>query len=605
MAEVVAWDDDGTPRSPRFGDVYRPAHGGLAQARRIFLEGCGLPAAWRGQPHWRVLETGFGLGLNFLATWRAWQDDPARPRMLHYASVEAWPVAAADVLRGAAAHPELEPLAQALAAQWRGLTPGFHRIAFDDGRVLLTVCIGPVEAMLREHAFRADTVFLDGFDPARNPDMWALGTLKAVTRLCRRGTALASWTAAGHVRRDLQSCGFAVEKVEGLPPKRESLRASYAPGWEVKNLPATAHPGPAASALVVGAGLAGGAIAASLARRGWTVDVVDAAPSPATGASALPAGLLAPHQSPDDNLLSRLSRSGVRITLQEAARRLAPADWAPTGVLEHRGSDARPLPPLGDALDPWSREASDEQRVLGQQAGAAWWHEWAGWIRPAALVERWLAEPGVRFRGGRAVAALTRSGGDWVACDAHGGELARAPVVVLAAALGTAALARGRIRTHPVRGQVAWGLGTVPVPRFPLNGNGHFIPGVPTPEGPAWFSGSSYGRGDAATDVRDQDHAANLARLQDLLPATAAALAPAFAAGTIRAWTGVRCASPDRRPLVGELEPGLWVCTALGSRGLTFAPLCAELLAARLNGEPWPLARRLAETLDAARATRS
>ena len=92
MNEPVEWLPDGTPRSPRFDDIYRSSTGGLEQARHVFLRGCGLPDAWAGQPQWRILETGFGLGLNFLAAWRAWKDDPQRPRLLHFVSAEAWPV---------------------------------------------------------------------------------------------------------------------------------------------------------------------------------------------------------------------------------------------------------------------------------------------------------------------------------------------------------------------------------------------------------------------------------------------------------------------------------------------------------------------------------
>src|SRR5438034_6086061 len=134
MSEAVEWLPDGTPHSPRFGDIYRSSTGGPAQARHVFLHGCGVPAAWAGRTQWRILETGFGLGLNFLAAWRAWKDDPRRPRLLHFVSIEAWPVAAADLLRSAKPHPELESLAQALAAQWFGLLPGIHRLAFEEGQ---------------------------------------------------------------------------------------------------------------------------------------------------------------------------------------------------------------------------------------------------------------------------------------------------------------------------------------------------------------------------------------------------------------------------------------------------------------------------------------
>ncbi|MDE2605551.1 MAG: FAD-dependent 5-carboxymethylaminomethyl-2-thiouridine(34) oxidoreductase MnmC [Burkholderiales bacterium] len=602
MSEVVAWDDDGTPRSPRFDDIYRSAAGGLAQAQHVFLQGCGLPATWAGLEQWRVLEAGFGLGLNFLAAWHAWRTDPARPRLLHFTSIEAWPVAADDLLRSVAGYPALQPLAEALAAQWQGLTPGFHRLAFEDGQVLLTLCVGEVAPMLRELDFRADAVFLDGFDPTRNPQMWDLATLKAVTRLAQRGARLATWTVSGQVRRDLRTCGWQVEKLPGLPPKRECLAARFDPAWEPKGLAA----GPAvepADAIVIGAGLAGAATAASIARRGWSVRVLDAARTPASGASALPAGLLAPHQSPDDNLLSRLSRAGVRITLREAQQRLAQGlEWDRTGVLEWRGADRRPPPP-GDAFAPWTREATPVQReVAGTAASdAAWWHANAAWIEPAALVRSWLREPGVRFEGGRTVSRIARPGERWVVEDGSGSPLGEARIVVVAAALGSAALLDGRVSLHPVRGQVSWaplGDDADRLPPFPVNGHGHFLPRVPLVERGAWITGSTYGRGDADPGLRSQDDALNLQRVAEVLPGAARAMRAAAERGQVRSWSGVRCTSSDRRPLVGEVAPGLWLSTAMGSRGLTFAALCAELLAARLHGEPLPLEARLAEALD-------
>lgn len=596
MAEPVEWSPDGTPRSPRFGDVYRPRTGALEQARQVFLGGCGLPAAWAGQPRWCVLETGFGLGLNFLATWRAWRDDPARPALLHFAAIEAFPVSADDVRRSAEAHPELRELADELAAQWWGLTPGFHRLAFEGWRVLLTLCVGDAAELLPEQAFAADSVFLDGFDPLRNPQMWALPVLQAVARCCRRGTALASWTASSQVRRDLQTCGFVVTKVPGVPPKRESLHARYEPAWTPRGGPPEGRRA-AGRAIVVGAGLAGAAAAASLARRGWRVQVLDAAEQPASGASGLPAGLLAPHTSPDDNLLSRLSRAGVRVTLGEAARLLrGDVDWQRGGSLEVQVGDRRPLPDLGPGGSAWQQARDDGV-----------WHEAAAWIRPAALVRAWLANEGIEWRGRSRVTRLARTGEAWSALDAHGDVIATADLVVVAAALGSGELAPGvPLALNPVRGQVSWG--PMPsgdgLPSHPLNGNGHFLPGIPLPDGPAWLSGSTYSRGDRGLDVRPQDQAANFERLRGLSPSLAARLRPQFDSGEVRAWTGTRCASSDRRPLVGELAPGLWVSTAMGSRGLTFAALCAELLCARLHGEPWPLPRRLGRALDAARPTR-
>jgi tRNA 5-methylaminomethyl-2-thiouridine biosynthesis bifunctional protein len=607
MPEAVEWQPDGTPRSPRFQDIYRSSSGGLDQARHVFLGGCGLPEAWAGQPQWRILETGFGLGLNFLATWRAWKDDPQRPRALHFASIEAFPVGVDDLLRSAAPYPELQDLAAELGAQWFGLLPGVHRLVFEDGRVLLTLYIREVKEALRERAFHADSVFLDGFDPQINPAMWELGTLKAIARHCRRGTRIATWTVAGEVRRQLAQCGFQVERSYGLPPKRHCLQGVFDPAWEPRgSKPMNAlQPG---RCVVVGAGIAGAAAAASLARRGWTVKVLDSFASPAAGASGLPVGLLAPHYSPDDALLSRLSRAGVRATLQQCRALLQEGeDWRLTGSLEYRMGNPLHLPaPTPDAAACWTRTADSDRMASARLPPElpGWWHEQAAWIKPASLVQAWLERPGVQWQGMTTVAHLVRGAGGWELFDGRGALVASADLVVLAAALGTSQLMQGRLPLQPVRGQVSWAPQPTGqnLPAFPVHGNGHFIPRVPLEGKDAWFCGSTYERGDADLSERQRDHRTNQSKLSALLPAIGAQLAPAFASGAVRAWTGVRCASGDRRPFLGPLAPGLWVSTAMGSRGLTFAALCGELVAARLHGEPLPLERRLAQALDTARS---
>jgi tRNA 5-methylaminomethyl-2-thiouridine biosynthesis bifunctional protein len=579
------------------------AAGELEHVRHVFLEGCGVPQAWAGRPQWRVLDTGFGAGLKFLSTWQAWRSDPLRPRLLHVAAIVERPPTSGELVARAQTNPLLEPLADALASQWQGLVPGFHRLSFEQGRVLLTVCVGERAAMLREQAFRADAVLLDAPD-SHGP--WTLDALKAVTRLCRRGALLAAPSTSEPLRSSLLTCGWQVQQRAGLAGAAAPLAARHDPPWTVKALDDEREAVPG-QAVVIGAGLAGSAAAASLARRGWQVRVLDAAATPAAGASSLPIGLLAPHQSPDDNLLSRLSRAGVRMTLEQARQRLARGlEWAGTGVLEWRGTDPRGLPPLGEELAPWSREASDGQKHAAGIASTdtAWWHENAAWIEPAALVRLWLREPGVAFLGNRRAGAIVRDGDRWRVADANGVTLADADLVVVAAALDSSALLGHRLQLHAVGGQLTWAprAGNADaLPPFPVNGNGHFIPHVPLVERGAWITGSSYRRGDADVSIRSEDTLANIDRVRTVLPRAADAMALAVDAGAVRSWSGVRCASADRRPVAGELEPGLCVSTAMGSRGLTFAGLCAELLVARLHGEPLPLEARLAQALDVAR----
>ncbi len=630
MADPLDWLDDGTPLNPRFGDRYHSEGGGLAQAREVFLHGCGLPAAWENQPQWRILETGFGLGLNFLATWAAWRADPQHCQMLHFVSLEAWPVAPGDLLRAAQQYPALLPLAQELHDQFWGLLPGVHRLSFDGGRVLLTLGIGDAQTLLRQQDWTVDSVYLDGFSPERNPDLSSPYTLKAVARCCRRGTRLASWTVAGAVRDALAQCGFVVSKLPGVPPPSDKLQATFDPRWE----PRTARPAsPAvvpARCIVIGAGLAGAASAASLARRGWQVQVLDAGATPASGASGLPVGVFAPHLSPDDNVFSRVSRSGVRATLQQGAALLQDGvDWQPTGVLERRPPDHLGLPPdwtHAPGAD-WSVPASDAVlHAAGLPSGtSACWHTRAGWVRPARLVTALLDQPGIACSLNRSVAQLQRvptlssdAAAVWQVLDTQGDVLAEAELVVLAAGPACNALLAALappLPLQPVRGQLSWGLQSAQatgLPPFPVNGHGGLVAHVPQAGGGhAWHMGSTFERDVAHLPLNDAEraaaHAYNRQQLQELLPHAAPALQAAFDPATpddaqrVQAWSSVRCTAHDRLPIVGPVDaaalPGLWVCTAMGARGLTRAVLCGELLAARLHGEPLPLEDRLARAL--------
>ncbi|WP_424859087.1 FAD-dependent 5-carboxymethylaminomethyl-2-thiouridine(34) oxidoreductase MnmC [Tepidimonas sp. HKU77] len=646
---VVEWLPDGTPRSPRFGDIYRSrgadGHGGWAQAQHVFLGGCGLwppgpDAVWRGQPRWHVLENGFGLGLNFLATWRAWRDDPDAPETLFYTATEAHPVSADDLRRSAAPFAPLQALAQSLAKRWVGLLPGVHRWAWQatdaTGRVRhlrLTLCVGDAQRWLPTLDVPVDSVFLDGFDPAANPDMWSPPLMRAVARLCRPGTRLATWTVARSVREALTQAGFQVEKAPGLPPKRHCLRARWAPAWTPRtslrhapNTPDNLGPN-GRHALVIGAGLAGSAAAWSLAQRGWRVTVLDQADTPAAGASGLPVGLVAPHVSPDDAPLSRLTRAGLACTLERAQLLLTPGiDGAASGVLEHRVEGKHALPAPDDWTEQraaWSQAATPESIVavgLPPETPALW-HPRAAWLRPARLVAAQLAHPRIRFVGGAAVAHLRRQAGGhgWSAHDATGALLAQGDIVVVCAGFDSLALlaAEGRapLPLHALRGQVAWGpMEALPpdvaaaLPPHPVNGHGSLIAGVPGPDGrPVWCMGSTFVRGSTGRTIRADDHAANWDKLRRLLPRAAAALSPLWSQA--QAWAGVRCTLPDRFPAVGavnpETLPGLHVITGLGARGLTLSALCGEVLAAGLHGEPWPLEPALARALLAQRfATR-
>jgi len=589
--------------------------------------------AWQGQPCWRMLDTDFDTGERFFSTWNSWRLDSKRPRLLHFVAFSQSPISQQDVLNGVGQNPALVPLAQELGSQWFGLLPGFHRFLLDQGHVVLTLCVGETLSLLRQQQFEADAVALSV--PVEGSD--ALWIVKALVRCCRRGTRLtakaANQLALSNLASHLVQCGFETDTRPAQSPGTSPtpIEGCFNPRWELKKsrLNAIASAMPVGTCAVIGAGLAGASVAAALARRGWQVTVLDQAEAPAAGASGLPVGLVVPHVSVDDCALSRLSRSGVRLMLQQARDLLvAGQDWAPSGVLERHIDDNPTLPTH------W-RDAGQEWSSLAPAAlhEAAWaqgvdttqdvWHPHGAWLKPAQLVRAWLSQPGIRFMGNATVARLHQSDGEWDLLDAQGQVLCSAERVVLANACGAAALIDRLLQDEPeraasltrvpamqgLRGLLSWATHDAAdqraFPPHPVNGSGAVVPHVPVDSGSAWFMGSTYQSALAAERSDLDNHLGNLSHLQALLPELASQLQTTFESGKLNGWKNMRCATADRLPAAGPLEtgeqPGLWLCAGMGSRGLSFSVLCAELLAARWCAEPWPLEASLARSLDALR----
>ncbi len=371
--------------------------------------------------------------------------------------------------------------------------------------------------------------------------------------------------------------------------------------------------------IVIGAGLAGAATAHALALQGCNVTVLEAsavAVASTAPSAGLPVALMAPHHSVDDSLVSQLSRLGVAATTQAARTLLVGGqDWSRCGALQRAGK-------------------------LGPRAQ---WFADAAWVKPAALVAAWLAHPRITVSAGTHVHRLQCAVGHapvWQAFDAVGTELAQADACVLANAYAAKALLAGLGRAsevphataqaiaaplHPVAGQVLYGPwtaqwqalwpallpelaqyrpshGMAPAPQdnqfCAINGNGHFIPAIPWgPHGAQiWLSGSTYEHDTPQHPrVSAQGIAANLQRLQRLIPAAADLLAAQHGSGQLQAWAGTRCTTRERLPWVGAVSPasypGLYACTAMGSRGLSFAALCGQHIASLVlhsDGSPLP-----------------
>lgn len=218
-AARIDFTDPAAPQASDFGDVYHARAGAFAQAQHVFLAGNGLPARWAGRSRFTVLETGFGLGNNFLATWAAWRDDPARCEELWFVSIEKHPLLRRDLERAHNASPQPE-LAMQLTAAWPELIPGTHELRFEQERVRLLLAFGDAAAMLAQLAVRADAIYLDGFSPARNPDMWSPHLLRHLPGLANEGCTVSTWSVAREMRDALASGGFEVRKAPGFAEKR-------------------------------------------------------------------------------------------------------------------------------------------------------------------------------------------------------------------------------------------------------------------------------------------------------------------------------------------------------------------------------------------------
>lgn len=382
--------------------------------------------------------------------------------------------------------------------------------------------------------------------------------------------------------------------------------------------------------MVLGAGLAGSAVAASLAESGWLVEVLEAADKLGAGASGLPVGLAAPHVSPDDHVLSRMTRWGVQATLARcealtAQGKLGLDDWQASGVLEHRVKGKR-SPPSGKALptesESWSLRASSQQLMAAGFAleTPALWHANAAWIRPQRFITAQLSTPGIHLRLSCQVQRISYKDGLWTVWNGQGECLAQAPHLVLATAFDTAPLLQALVTDgpgvylplNPLRGQISYGrMFDLPaatraaLPPFPVNGHGSFISGVQQDGQACWFVGSTFERDCTHAPIRSEDHADNHTRLNTLLPHLTESMAAAFAPEAVQGWAGLRCTLPDRLPAVGPVDavhwPGLSVCTGMGARGLSLSVLCAELITASLQGQTLPLPPELAKHLLAER----
>jgi tRNA 5-methylaminomethyl-2-thiouridine biosynthesis bifunctional protein len=614
---------DGQPWSAHYGDVYFSRESGIAETRYVFLEQNRLRERWHSLADkvFTIAETGFGTGLNFLCAWQLWMETAPPNARLHFVSTEKFPLSHADLERALALWPELASLSTALLEQYRRIVPGWQQLSFDDGRITLTLLIGDARETLPQLRASVNAWFLDGFAPAKNPEMWQQELLREIARLSAPGCTISTFTSVGAVRRGLEAVGFRMEKIAGFGSKWAMLRGEY-PHGNASRQPLQRH------AIIIGGGIAGTSSAYSLALRGWQVTLIERHADLAQEASGNPQGVLYPRLSGHDIPLSRVAQNGYLYTLRLAERWLEKGrDWDNCGLLQQAFNAreakrceevlARDLQPtLVCAVD---TEEASRLAGLPMPHGGLWFAD-GGWMHPPALCRELAALPGITRLLSSVALELHRVADKWQVLQ---GEqmLAEAPVVVICTANDSIRFAQtAHLPLEPVRGQIT---------QLPATLESQALKAVVCTEGyisPArngmHCAGATFAPEDSNLEMRVADHEENLAMLGELSPALFDALGgPSLDAVQLEGRVALRCVAPDYLPMAGPLlDPallkeryevgsrlptdhlpwlnGLYVNTAHGSKGLLTAPLCAEIIASLLENEPLPVDVALARALD-------
>ncbi len=646
----ILWHDQ-TPTSSLFGDVYFSDEDGIAETQHVFINNNRLMERWQqlSTNRFTIGETGFGTGLNFMCALQLWCSMNRGNRHLHYVSVEKFPLRSEDLLSVATRYPQFDALYQRLILQYPANVRGFHRLFFPDLNVTLNLLFGDASEYFQTLDGQVDAWFLDGFAPSVNPDMWQPALFSAIARLSKPGATLATFTCAGVVKRGLMEAGFNVKKVPGHGRKREILTADYTPEalptrsfkpqqkpwfhFPYETITAATTP---TNVAIIGAGLAGCAVARCLAQRGFEVTVYDTEVEPATQASGNPTGMTFTKLSVHDIPQNRYYQSAFLYSCRwirkvlEFANMAEGEDWNFNGIIqlafnEQEANDQQLLLDTDywptDWLQPLTVKALKTRYNVDSQWPGILLTQ-GGWLNPRMLCDVLLKHRNIKTQLGVGINNMQRLSHGWQ-LNTNGESYS---AVVLASAFSCNQFSfTDYLPLRSVRGQVTYLPANPATEHFQhaINYDGYI--------NPAWHGfhcvGATFNPKITTPQLRSQDHEWNYEQLRSSLPQLAQDLAAepsSIAAGRV----GFRCQTPDYLPIVGPLPdpdyykvqyadlakgflkrefpvgeylPGLFISTGHGSRGITSAPFAAEIVSSYITGEPQAVDREVLRAIHPAR----
>lgn len=634
----LEWSD-GIPTSTEFSDIYFNKENGAKETEYVFLEGNQLESRWQAlnKDHFSIAETGFGTGLNFLCAWDLWLKNSKTHQQLHYLSVERFPLDKDSLIQALSHWPQFKPLCHLLIEHYPPLVDGWHTINIPNpnsdgngGQIILHLYLGDVHSWLPQIDAEIDAWFLDGFAPSRNPDMWNEQLFLQMARLTPFNGTVATFTAASKIQKLLKAAGFKVSKRKGYGHKREMVMASqqYTTGpqlptwWGNKPWLVTRHHNhiEKREAVIIGAGIAGSSTAYSLAKRGWQITVIEDQ-TIASGASGNDQGVLYSKLSAEMNIHSQFYLAGYLFSLRNLMQTLTNTEnWQACGVLqlatnekeEKRQNIFTERHPLPGVLSLVSKQQASDIAGIDIPYSGLFFNEGA-WVYPKAWCNALLKHGNITvLENTKAVELIQDTTNSIWDIKLNNGKQLNTQIVIVCNANNAHLIdALSFLPTKPVSGQVTKIANQNVTLKTVLCGD-HYV--APSHHGNLNF-GASYRIKSDSTNIIQSENTDNINNLISSFPAIESQLS---LDEETTGRTSVRCTSPDYTPIVGpicdkaafmkdftelkknkkwkfqkqaEFLTGLYVNIAHGSRGLSSAPLSAEIIASQITGEPLPASK--------------
>lgn len=646
----LAWNEQGYPVACAFDDVYFSNQDGLAETRYVFLEKNQLPERWYNASldHFTIAESGFGSGLNFLATWYMFEQLPEehRPKQINFISFEKFPLEKNDIMQTLAHWVELKPYAEQLIAYYPTiLTQGCQRLVFADGAINLDLWFGDIHESLKQvpspSSGIVDCWYLDGFAPSKNPDMWTQSLFNQMAALSCNHATMATFTAAGFVRRGLIDAGFDIKKAPGFGRKREMLHGhierqstySTVSPWFYRNT--AEHIDDVA---IIGAGLAGASLSYALTKRGIKHHVYESESAAATAASGNRQGAIYPLLNAEQPTLSEFFISAfayLNQTIQSLHAKGHQIAFEQCGVL-HLGYDEKSTKKLAKiAQSQWPETlikpvlAAQASKIAGltlEHSGL--FYPQGSWATPADIVRAMLCEA---ISSGYGSVHYQQTLAHWQSTtdgkiELHFTNQNRKTVSQLILCNGyqiTQISAFEKLPITPVRGQVTHLKSIEPLSNLEtvLCYDGYLTPA----HNQTHCIGATHQRQEIKRQLSNEDTQKNIQALQNCIAQPWTNL---IRVDESLGRAAVRATVRDHLPLMGPvanidklisqyptlntdsaresapklpLVENVYTLSGLGARGVTSAPLLGELLACELTGETMSISQKVLDALHPAR----